>query len=146
MALAWGVKTSVTSVLNSSIMASLTSPPFSLARDFCSEPRWSIAAAAITPRSFDTAFRPASLPGVSFIKPPIAVTIIALRPDILNHSPCPEHEQFPGPARILLVTFRVLSRIPYSSNGLRRQPPHAKLVPRLPEGGARLGEADDRGL
>ncbi len=67
MALACGVSTSVTSVLNSSIMASATSPPFSLASDFCSEPRWSMAAAAITPRSFDTAFIPASLPGVIFM-------------------------------------------------------------------------------
>src|SRR5262245_47868826 len=39
-----------------------TSPPLSLASAFCSEPRWSIAAAAITPRSFETAFMPASLP------------------------------------------------------------------------------------
>ena len=36
---AWGVNTSVTRILNSSIMASETSPPFSLARDFCREPR-----------------------------------------------------------------------------------------------------------
>ena len=39
MALAWGVNTSVTSDLNSSIIASVTSPPFSLASDFCKEPR-----------------------------------------------------------------------------------------------------------
>src|ERR1700704_6132115 len=67
MALAWGVSTSVTSVLNSSIIASVTSPPFSLASDFCNEPRWSMAAAAITPRSFDTALSPFSFPGVSFM-------------------------------------------------------------------------------
>src|SRR5580698_9137584 len=68
MAVACGVRTSVTKDLNSSIMASVTSPPFSLARDFCREPRWSMAAAAMTPRSFETAFRPASLPGVSFMR------------------------------------------------------------------------------
>src|SRR5579862_7628446 len=70
MAVACGVRTSVTSVLNSSIMASVTSPPFSFAKDFCSEPRWSIAAAAMTPRSFETFLRPASLPGVSFMRNP----------------------------------------------------------------------------
>ena len=67
MALACGVSTSVTSDLNSSIIASETSPPFSLARAFCSEPRWSMAAAAMTPRPSATAFMPASLPGVIFI-------------------------------------------------------------------------------
>src|ERR1700720_4702443 len=48
-------------------MASVMSPPFSLASDFCREPRWSMAAAAMTPRSFETFLRPASLPGVIFI-------------------------------------------------------------------------------
>src|SRR5216684_7344414 len=67
MALAWGVSTSVTSDLNSSIMASPTSPPFSLASDFCSDPRWSMAAAAMTPRSFETLLSPASFPAVIFI-------------------------------------------------------------------------------
>jgi len=47
-------------------MLSPTSPPFSLASDFCSDPRWSMAAAAMTPRESDTAFMPASLPGVIF--------------------------------------------------------------------------------
>src|SRR6266513_719824 len=70
IALACGVRTSVTSDLNSSIMALLTSLPFSLARDFCSDPRWSIAAAAITPRSLETRLSPFNLPGVSFIGPP----------------------------------------------------------------------------
>jgi hypothetical protein len=42
-----------------------------LASDFASEPRWSMAAAAITPRWFDTAFNPDSFPGVSFIHPPL---------------------------------------------------------------------------
>src|ERR1051326_2048340 len=68
MALAWGVRTSVTMALNSSIIGRVTSLPFSLASAFFSEPRWSMAAAAITPRSFDTAFMPASLPGVMFIQ------------------------------------------------------------------------------
>src|SRR3954463_16124067 len=54
--------------LNSSIIESLISLPFSFCNDFFSEPRWSIAAAAITPRSFETAFMPASFPGVSFIE------------------------------------------------------------------------------
>src|ERR1035438_7456420 len=69
MALACGVRTSLTSVLNSSIMASETAEPFSLARDFCSEPRWSMAAAAITPCAFETAFIPASLPGATVHSP-----------------------------------------------------------------------------
>jgi hypothetical protein len=56
-----------TSDLNSSIKASLTSPPFSLAKAFCKDPRWSMAAAAMTPRSVDTLLRPASFPGASFI-------------------------------------------------------------------------------
>jgi hypothetical protein len=43
------------------------SPPRSLASDFCSEPRWSMAAAAITPRASETDLRPASFPGVSFM-------------------------------------------------------------------------------
>ncbi len=41
--------------------------PRSLASDFWSDPRWSMAAAAMTPRWSETAFRPASFPGVSFI-------------------------------------------------------------------------------
>src|SRR5262249_51605093 len=67
MALACFVRTSVTSSLNSSMSRSLMSPPFSLPNDFFSEPRWSIAAAAITPRLSETAFMPAILPGVNFI-------------------------------------------------------------------------------
>src|SRR5260370_42418043 len=90
MALACGVRTSLTKILNSSIMVSETAEPFSLARDFCREPRWSIAAAAITPRSFDTAFIPESLPVAIFINPPIQ----AIREDILNHSPCRSHQQY----------------------------------------------------
>src|ERR1035441_9696068 len=68
MAVACGVRTSLTRILNSSIMASVISPPFSLASDFCREPRWSMAAAAMMPRSFETFLRPASLPGVSFMR------------------------------------------------------------------------------
>src|SRR5260221_8704401 len=66
IALACCVSTSVTRILNSSISWSPTLPPRSLASAFCSDPRWSIAAAAITPRVSDTAFMPASLPGVIF--------------------------------------------------------------------------------
>src|SRR3954468_15999864 len=66
MALACGVKTSVTIDLNSSSIDELTSAPFSLANAFCNDPRWSMAAAAITPRLSETAFIPASFPGVSF--------------------------------------------------------------------------------
>src|SRR6266404_5622436 len=47
-----------------------TSAPFSLASAFFSDPRWSMAAAAITPRAFETAFMPASFPGLSFIRVP----------------------------------------------------------------------------
>src|SRR5262245_58984285 len=66
MALACGVSTSVTSDLNSSISRSPISPPFSFASAFCSDPRWSMAAAAMTPRLSDTAFIPVSLPAVNF--------------------------------------------------------------------------------
>src|SRR6185312_17007618 len=66
MALACGVRTSVTIDLNSSSIDVLTSAPFSLANAFCSDPRWSMAAAAMTPRLSETAFIPANFPGVSF--------------------------------------------------------------------------------
>src|SRR5687768_11072067 len=69
IALACCVSTSVTRILNSSISWSPTLPPRSLASAFFSDPRWSIAAAAITPRSLETAFMPASLPGVIFTSP-----------------------------------------------------------------------------
>ena len=46
-----------------------------LAIDFCSEPRWSMAAAAMTPRVFDTAFSPASFPGVKVIRRLLAFDI-----------------------------------------------------------------------
>jgi hypothetical protein len=41
--------------------------PFSFARDFFSDPRWSMAAAAITLRELETALSPASFPGVIFM-------------------------------------------------------------------------------
>ena len=44
------------------------SMPFSLAMALLSEPRWSMAAAAITPRESDTAFMPFCFPGVSFMR------------------------------------------------------------------------------
>jgi hypothetical protein len=43
-----------------------TAPPRSFASAFCSDPRWSIAAAAMTPRPSETAFIPESFPGVIF--------------------------------------------------------------------------------
>src|SRR5215204_2920996 len=68
IALACCVSTSVTWILKSSMSWSVTSPPRSFASDFFREPRWSIAAAAMTPRASATAFMPASLPGVIFIR------------------------------------------------------------------------------
>jgi hypothetical protein len=41
--------------------------PLSFAMLFRNDPRWSMAAAAITPRELLTAFRPFTLPGVIFI-------------------------------------------------------------------------------
>src|SRR6266849_2921329 len=66
MAEAWRVRTSVTRVLNSSRSWASEAAPRSLARDFWREPRWSMAAAAMTPRWSETALSPASFPGVSF--------------------------------------------------------------------------------
>src|SRR5437868_5723185 len=68
MALACWVSTSLTTILNSSMFASVISAPFSFANDFLSDPRWSMAAAAITPRELETFFIPESFPGVSFIR------------------------------------------------------------------------------
>ncbi len=62
-----GVSTSVTSVLKTSRSCAVGGAAARLAEDFCSEPRWSMAAAAMTPRASETAFRPASFPGVSFM-------------------------------------------------------------------------------
>ena len=67
MALACWVSTWLTTTLNSSIMAVVISEPRSLAKAFCSEPRWSMAAAAMTPRLSATLFMPASFPGLSFM-------------------------------------------------------------------------------
>ena len=67
MAEAWRVRTSVTRVLKSPSAAESMTPPRSLARDFWSDPRWSMAAAAMTPRASETALRPASFPGVGFM-------------------------------------------------------------------------------
>src|SRR5271157_3336846 len=63
MALACWVSTSVTWILNSSRPASVAYWPSA----FFSEPRWSMAAAAMTPRWFETALMPASFPGVIFM-------------------------------------------------------------------------------
>ena len=68
MALACWVSTSLTTILNSSMFASVISAPFSFANDFLSDPRWSMAAAATTPRGLETFFIPESFPGVSFIR------------------------------------------------------------------------------
>jgi len=71
MALACGVNTLLTTTLNSLIMAgviSFTSTPRADARDFCRLPRWSIAAAAITPRSLDSAFIRLSFPSESSMR------------------------------------------------------------------------------
>src|SRR5215472_9198144 len=72
--------------LKSSIMEAVISPPFSLARAFCNDPRWSMAAAAITPRLLETAFIPASFPGVSFMMSlPVARVIVNVAPKGLQH-------------------------------------------------------------
>src|ERR1017187_3520078 len=71
MAVACGVKTRETASLNSAIISIVTaflSMPLSLAIALISEPRWSIAAAAITPRESETASMPLRFPGVSFIR------------------------------------------------------------------------------
>src|ERR1700730_6416366 len=66
MAEACLVRTEVTRVLKTSRSWASAAAPRSLARDFWREPRWSMAAAAMTPRSSETAFSPASFPGVNF--------------------------------------------------------------------------------
>ncbi len=66
-----------TACLNSDIISGVTaflSMPFSLAIELISEPRWSIAAAAITPRSLETAFMPFCFPAVTFIEMPPSST------------------------------------------------------------------------
>ena len=64
---AWGVSAAVTIDLNSSSIASVASRPAAWPSAFFSDPRWSIAAAAIVPVPVDTAFIPASFPGVIFM-------------------------------------------------------------------------------
>ena len=62
-----------TAVLNSDIICGViaeVSTPFSLAKDFCSDPRWSIAAAAMTPFESATALIPFNLPAVIFNRTP----------------------------------------------------------------------------
>ena len=63
--MACGVRTSYTAILNSDIISGVTalaSTPLALAIDFCKLPRWSIAAAAMIPSSFDSAFMCFNLP------------------------------------------------------------------------------------
>src|ERR1019366_2199214 len=65
MALACGVRMRLTAVLNSLIMAgviSWTSTPRTVDRAFCRLPRWSMAMAAMTPRSLASAFMRFILP------------------------------------------------------------------------------------
>src|SRR5579875_1702949 len=73
--------------------------PRAVASDFSKEPRWSMAAAAMTPRSFETAFSPASFPGVNFIiLPPLLCALVHAPPgmdcthwipkDVLGPVPC----------------------------------------------------------
>ena len=82
----------MTIVLNSSSICGVTaflSMPLSFAIALFSEPRWSIAAAAITPRASETAFMPFCLPGVIFIGTASAgcrkVRGILARVEIGNH-------------------------------------------------------------
>ncbi len=70
MALACGVRMRLTASLNSAIICGVTaflSTPFSLAMALINDPRWSMAAAAITPRESATALRPFCFPGLIFI-------------------------------------------------------------------------------
>jgi hypothetical protein len=65
IALACGVRTLETTTLNSliiSVVICLISTPRATASDFCRLPRWSMAAAAMMPRSFDSAFMRRSFP------------------------------------------------------------------------------------
>src|SRR5437660_6862211 len=75
IALAWVVIARLTATLNSLMMAgvmSLTSTPREVASAFCKLPRWSMAAAAMMPRSLDRAFMRFNLPAEGFM-----VTIMA---------------------------------------------------------------------
>src|SRR2546429_4968377 len=87
MAEACLVRTLVTRVLNSSRSCASAAAPRSLARAFWSEPRWSMAAAAITPRWSETAFSPASFPGVNFsIGACLLRALILCLPRVILHS------------------------------------------------------------
>src|ERR1700722_16325587 len=71
IALACGVSTLVTEVLNSLIISgviSFLSTPRADARDFCKLPRWSMAAAAMMPAWFESAFMGFHLPPDNFIQ------------------------------------------------------------------------------
>src|SRR5712692_9697454 len=62
-----------TASLNSDIISGVTaflSTPLTLAMALRKEPRWSMAAAAITPREFETASRPLILPALIFMGEP----------------------------------------------------------------------------
>src|SRR5271170_131540 len=74
-----------------------------------------MAAAAITPRSFDTAFIPASLPGVSFINPPnSAIATDNSKPQTLPRAHPPRKhratEEFKRWAELGLYRFKVFLR------------------------------------
>ena len=56
------VSTAVTAFLNCTRSSGVVAAPRALAMDFSSDPRWSIAAAAITPFSSAQALMPANLP------------------------------------------------------------------------------------
>ena len=61
----------MTATLNSLIIAgviSWTSTPRATASDFCRLPRWSMAAAAMMPRSLESAFMRFNLPAESFMR------------------------------------------------------------------------------
>src|ERR1700733_14382203 len=65
IAVACGVRILDTATLNSDIISGVTafaSTPFALAIDFCKLPRWSIAAAAMIPSLFESAFMCFNLP------------------------------------------------------------------------------------
>src|SRR5258708_39862785 len=111
IALACCVSTSVTMILNSSISWPPTLPPRSLASAFCSDPRWSIAAAAMTPRLSETAFMPASLPGVIFtLSAPSVVTkglFYIGKPEVLDFGGRDRlrHDLFDGEIRLGPLDF-----------------------------------------
>src|ERR1700685_905411 len=71
IALACGVRTFATAILNSCIISSVTcscGTPLAFAMDLRRLPLWSIAAAAMTPLSFESAFMCFTLPSESCIR------------------------------------------------------------------------------